>query len=64
MTGQSPERCVCVCVCAAVDSAGDRQAAAAHSAEAQKLAAGVLSLYNAGEGFFSALYPNGTSPRL
>ena len=46
--------------CAVVDSAGDQQAAVAFNSEAQKLAAGVLSLYNAGQGFFSALYPNGT----
>lgn len=42
------------------DSTGDQQVAAAYVAEAQKLAAGVLSLYNPGKGFFSAQYPNGT----
>ena len=42
---------------------GDAAKAAGFAAEAAKLARGVLSLYNAGEGFFSALYPNGAPDR-
>ena len=39
---------------------GDAEAAAKHAADAAKMAKGVLSLYEEGQGFFAALYPNGT----